>query len=104
MRDLLSSGFLLGLVMTGHFSSGMLVIALGLALAWRTFPSGKSTVPRLLALAAAFVLGWLPYLYLAWADARPGGYDYLRIVDSVINPLGRPMPAFDSAWERVSWL
>jgi hypothetical protein len=104
MRDLLLAGFLLGLTMTGHFSSGMLVIALGLALAWRAFRGGSRPVPRLAALAAAFALGWLPYLYLAWADAQPGGYNYLRIVDSVINPLGRPMPAFDSAWERVSWL
>ena len=39
-----------------------------------------------------------------WADTQPGGYNTLTLTDSVINPLGHPMPEFDSPWERVAWL
>lgn len=50
------------------------------------------------------LLGLAPYLYLIWADTRHYPYDYLNVVALVANPLGGPLPSFDTPWERVAWL
>ena len=101
--DALVAALLLGLVTTGHLAFAVFVMALGLLLAWRTFRARPGAL-RLVGLVMAFAIGLTPYLYLVWRDTQPGGFNTLQLTDSVINPLGRPMPGFDSPWERVEWL
>lgn len=98
------AGFLLGLTLTGHLSFIPPVAVFGLALAWHVFRSRPPALRELAALLGAFLLGLTPYLYLVWADTRNYPYDYLNVVALVSNPLGRPLPSFDTPWERVAWL
>src|SRR5258706_6567070 len=104
LHDSAVAGLLLGLTLTGHLSFILPVALLGLALAWHVFRARPPAGRELALLLGAFLLGLTPYLYLVWADTRPFPYDYLKLVDLVNNPLGRPMPSFDSPWERVAWL
>lgn len=104
LADALGAGFLLGLTLTGHMGYALLVAALGLSLAWSIARSHANPLPAALALAAAFVVGLTPYLYLVIADGQTLPYNYLRLVELVQNPLGPPDPAFDTSRERVWWL
>ena len=102
--DAALAGFLLGLTLTGHLSFILPVALFGLALAWHVFRTRPPALRELAALLGLFLLGLSPYLYLIWADTRHYAYNYLDVVALVANPLGGPLPSFDTPWERVAWL
>lgn len=98
------AGVLLGLTLTGHLVYALPVAALGLALAWRVSHTASRPIPALAALAACFLAGLTPYLWLVWAHTRSYPMDYLRYTELGFFPAGPLPPYFDSAWKRVWWL
>jgi hypothetical protein len=104
VRDALVAALLLGLSLVGHLCFAAPVLVLGLALAWRVFRSVERPLGPLVLLAVAFVLGLTPYLAIPWLDGRELPLDYFTQVVQVKNPLGLPMPDFDTPWERLWWM
>lgn len=103
-RLALLAAFLLGLTVVGHLAFAPPVAVAGLSLAWRELRRGRPAVLRLLLLAVAFALGFTPYLQTVAADARHAEVNYFELIRQVHNPLGRPMPDFDTIGKRIFWL
>ena len=102
-RDMALAGFLLGLMLTGHMAFSLPAAALGLALAGRVVAARERVVTGLLLLAGAFVLGLTPYLYLFWADAQSYPINYLKLLDTCVDPIHHHNPVLDTPWKRFAW-
>ena len=103
-RDLVLAGLLLGLMITGHMSFLLPVAALGLALVARVVVARQRPIAGLALLAGGFLLGLTPFLYTLWADGRSYSVNYLRLLDTCINPLRDHNPPIDTSWHRMKWL
>lgn len=100
----LLAGFLLGLTLTGHLAFAPMVAILGLMLAWQVARHEPRPLGKLVLLALVFVAGLTPYLTLVWADMHHAPINYFDLVRTVQNPLGHPMPDFDTPWKRLLWM
>ncbi len=100
-----AAGLCLGLVLTGHLTFAPAVIVMLLVLSLARPAGGGSRVKYIAAIAAAFIVGLLPYLYLFWADQAAYPMNYLDYtIEPAGNQYGLTARTFDDPWERVPWL
>lgn len=90
---------------TSHFLFAPISVVLALILLFRGPRDVPALTRRAAALAAGSVVGFLPYLYTAWADAAGLPMNYLRlVVEPGSGMFGLTPDRFDSSWERIGWL
>jgi hypothetical protein len=100
-----AAGLFLGLVLTGHLTFVPPVIVMLLAL-FAVRPVETASRPKYIAaLAAALIIGLLPYLYLVWADRAGYPMNYLDLkIEPAGGQYGLTPETFDDPWERIPWL
>ena len=96
---------LLSLAVTGHVLFAAAVAVLGVYLLIGAARGADATQRWGMAMALGVTVGFLPYLYTAWADAARLPMNYLRlIVDADAGMFGLTPRSFDAPWERIGWL
>lgn len=104
-RDAAGAAFLLGLTLTTHMAYTPAVLAVMGVLAWRTGPWHGRGGAGWTGLAAGFVAGLLPILYLVYADPRTEATNYLKYtVDLRAHQFGLTPETFRTPWQRISWI
>jgi len=104
-RDAILASFLLGFTLTTHMACAPpAALVLGV-LAWRTGPWHGRNLSGWVGMAAAFVVGLLPILYLVYADANTEATNWLKFtIDLQSHQLGLTPETFHTPWQRIPWL